>query len=298
VRTFIIIFFLLPFYTIGQKRYADDIFTATSVETYEYSNKENEPLQLDFYKPENDNLKDRALIVFVHGGGFSTGKRDDSEIKKLAKAFTRKGYVVASVSYRLTRKGKGFGCDTPATIKKETFKNAGEDVLDAICFLIDKKEQFNIDPLKIILAGSSAGAEAALAITYNKHLYFKNSIRYNHISPVAMVSLAGALIDVHSITKKNAVPGIFFHGTEDPLVPYKSAPHHYCDAEKPGYLILHGSKTITDKLKQLDSSYLLYTIQGAKHNIFEITDEKLSTIFNFLNEVVIKEKKYQKSIIY
>ncbi|NAS29516.1 alpha/beta hydrolase fold domain-containing protein [Flavobacteriaceae bacterium R38] len=289
--------FFLPATIFSQTRYVDDIFPSAFKTTYEYSNKGGESLQLDFYSSKDDSLKNRPLVVFMHGGGFSTGYRNDAEITKLAKAFAKKGYPVASISYRLTRKGKGFGCDTPVKEKLEAFKLAGEDLLDAVCFLSDKKERFKIDPSKIVLAGSSAGAEGILIATYNKSLFFKNNDRYKNIKPVAVVSLAGAILNVDQITKTNAVPGVFFHGTEDPLVPYATASHHYCDPEKSGYMILHGSKSITDKLKTLNSNYLLYSIKNAKHDIFEITEEKLKVIFDFLNTVVIHKKGYQKSIL-
>ena len=295
MRAFIILF-LLPINIIGQTRYIDNVFSSVSVLTYEYSQKEGESLKLDFYNPKNDSLRSRPLLVFMHGGGFAIGVRNDEEIVKLATSFAKKGYPVASISYRLSRKGKGFNCNTPVKDKMDAFKLGGEDLLDAVCFIIDRKEEFNIDPSKIILAGSSAGAEAILMSTYNRDLFFKGNLRYEAVKPAAIVSLAGALTNLELITSKNNYPGIFFHGTEDPLVPYQTAPHHFCDDKKAGYLILHGSKSITDKLKSLDTSYLLYTIEGGKHDIFEITENKIAVIKDFLNEVVIKEKKYQKSL--
>lgn len=288
--------FFLPLTIFSQTRYIDNVFSSASKTTYEYSNKGEESLQLDFYSSKEDDLKSRPLVVFMHGGGFSTGERDDEEITKLAIAFAKKGYPVASISYRLTRKDKGFGCNTPVEDKIEAFKLAGEDLLDAVCFLTDKKEQFRIDTSKIVLAGSSAGAEGVLIATYNKELFFKNNDRYKNIKPIAVVSLAGAILDIDQIVKTNAIPGVFFHGTKDPLVPYATASHHYCSPEKPGHMVLHGSKSITDKLKQLNSNYLLYSIKDAGHNIFEITEEKLKVIFEFLDTVVIHEKNYQKSI--
>ncbi len=284
-----------PISIFSQTRYLDDLFTATSKTTYSYS-KTTDSLKLDFYSPKNDDLKERPLLIFVHGGGFAIGQRDDSEIIKIANAFVKKGYLVASISYRLTRQGKSFGCTTEVEEKLDAFKKAGEDLLQATCFLIDKKEEFNIDENKIIWAGSSAGAEALLMTAYNRSLFFKKNNPYNTIKPAAVISLAGAILDIN-ISKKNAIPGIFFHGVKDPLVPYKSASHHFCDKNAPGYLIFHGSKSITNKLKELDTSYTLYTITEGKHDIFETTDKKLTVIFKFLEKVVIKKEFFQETII-
>lgn len=290
---FILLF--LPVCLIAQTRYVDDTFSSVLTTTYQYSIKGTDSLNLDFYEPENDILKKRPIMIFMHGGGFAIGKRDDDEIIKLATSFAKKGYLVASISYRLSRKGKGFDCNTLVSDKMDAFRFGGEDLLDAILFLIDKRKSLRIDSKKIVLAGSSAGAEAILMATYNKDLFFKVNKRYQSIRPSAIISLAGALTNLELITKKNAYPGLFFHGTEDPLVPYKTAAHHYCDPEKAGYLILHGSKSISDKLKSLNASYLLYTIEGAKHDIFEITEEKIQTITYFLQEVVIREGFIQKN---
>ena len=297
IKHFIVLFIFLPYVFIAQERFLENTFDTINKETYEYSVKDGASLKFDFYHPENDTSQMRPLLVFMHGGGFAIGKRDDEEIIKLAENFARKGYVVASISYRLSRKDKGFNCDTSVEDKMEAFRLAGEDLLDAICFLIDRKEKFRINPEKIIMGGSSAGAETILMATYDKDIFFKTSEKYKNIKPAAIISLAGALTNIELITSKNAYPGIFFHGTEDPLVPYETAPHHYCDKNKAGYLILHGSKTLADKLKELNSDYLLYTITGGKHDIFEITPEKFSAIVDFLFTVVIKEKTYQKHLV-
>ena len=44
-------------------------------------------------------------MVFVHGGGFSGGNRNSAEIVDEATTLARRGYVTASISYRLTPGG-------------------------------------------------------------------------------------------------------------------------------------------------------------------------------------------------
>lgn len=79
--------------------------------------------------------------------------------------------------------------------------------------------------------------------------------------------MAGAIPDTTRLYNESAVPSLLFHGTDDNLVPYATAPHHYCDKDKPGYLILHGSKTIADKLGQLEVPCWLHTSCGAGHEM-------------------------------
>ena len=61
-------------------------------------------LQLDFYKPFVKSDEPRPLMVLMHGGGFAEGNRNGGGELKFCQAMAEKGYAVASISYRLTRK--------------------------------------------------------------------------------------------------------------------------------------------------------------------------------------------------
>ncbi|WP_340063455.1 alpha/beta hydrolase [Ascidiimonas aurantiaca] len=291
-----ILFFLAVTFLSAQERYIDSVFSNIHVETMSYIQKDGISLDLDFYQPVKDTLSKRPLFVFVHGGGFSSGKRDHKEIVKLAYSTASRGYAVASLSYRLTRKGKSFSCDCPASEKIETFRAVTTDILDALLFLVNQKEKLQIDEQRIILAGSSAGAEGILIAAYNREVVNADK-KYAHIKPAVVVSLAGALLDIRYITKENAVPGVFFHGTADPLVPYDSAPHHYCEQNTPGYIMLDGSATIVKKLEDLDQSFLFYSFKGAGHNIFKIPFDRMQEIYFFIDQVVNSKKLSQTRIL-
>ncbi|MGA8853371.1 MAG: alpha/beta hydrolase, partial [Christiangramia sp.] len=206
------------------------------------------------------------------------------------------GYTVGLISYRLKRKETGFGCDYEAAGKIKTFQLAAEDFMDAVKFMKDNSVKFNIDSENIIVGGSSAGAEAVLNAVYNPDLMFDNPEKYSDIKFSAVMSLAGAIVDARYLNEEQAIPGIFFHGTDDNLVPYATAAHHYCETTQTGYLILDGSKTIVDKLEKLNSSYLFYTFNGARHEISGMPFDHLPEVFNFLNEVVFNKSKIQSRI--
>jgi hypothetical protein len=109
---------------------------------------------------------------------------------------------------------------------------------------------------KIILAGSSAGAEAVLHAAYwtandlidlPEQPALPEDFKYGGV-----ISMAGALVDTNLITKENAIPTLLFHGTCDNLVPFGTAPHHYCDESDKGYLMLHGANSIAKRLHHLN----------------------------------------------
>lgn len=288
-----ILLLLLSFSISAQQRFIDESFQLQKTETKTYATKEGEELKLDIYQPKNDTMQHRPVIIFMHGGGFAGGTRTNPAEVNFAETAAKKGYVAVQISYRLTRKGQSFGCDYEASGKRETFKMAAEDFMDAVNFMVKNKEEYNINPAKIIVGGSSAGAEAVLNAVYNEKLMFQDFSKYQNFDFAGVFSLAGAIVDAQYITEENAVPGVFFHGTEDNLVPYATAPHHWCDLDQPGYIILDGSKTITEKLKKLNTSYLLYSFEGGKHEHSGMPFAHFPEVFHFFNSVFLNGENQQ-----
>ncbi|NJL77094.1 MAG: alpha/beta hydrolase fold domain-containing protein [Saprospiraceae bacterium] len=249
------------------QRYKLPVFEAVEKKTYTYAQKAGIALDLDIYQPQNDQQIKRPLLLYVHGGGFSGGRRDEEHTIKFAEQLVKSGYVVASISYRLTMKGQSFGCDQPTPNKIKTFQLAVEDIWSATNFLLENADKFGVDSTKIALAGSSAGAEAILHAGYwtSEHLLTESPKLPNNFKYAALISMAGAIIDLNLITAQNAIPTQFFHGTCDPLVPYGSAAHHYCGYGDAGYLMLHGAASITTRLKDLEQPFHTITFCGGKH---------------------------------
>ena len=284
--------------TVAQEKYIDSLYKVNPVKTEIYSTIDGEELIIDLYQPEISKSEETPLIIFMHGGGFSGGSPKNPAEVEFARIAAAKGYSVGLISYRLVRKGKetGFGCDFEATGKIETFQLAAEDFMDAALFMKKNAEKFNIDPETIIVGGSSAGAEGVLNAVYNPDLMFDDLTKYSDIKFSAVMSLAGAIVDTRYLNEKNAIPGIFFHGTDDSLVPYATAPHHYCENDKAGYIILDGSETIVEKLDKLNTSYLFYSFKDARHEISGMPFEHLPEVFRFLKQVVFNHNKIQSTV--
>lgn len=281
------IFILFSVQLFSQVRYLDQIKDEIIKETFTYVSKDGQDLDLDVYRPEFDAEYERATIIYVHGGGFQRGERDNERITTFCTQLAERGYVAASISYRLTRKDteSGFGCECPAEEKMNTFYAAMEDIQDATFFLIQNRESLGIDAQQIILAGSSAGAEAVLNAAYQPPYCY--GLDSGPVSYAGVMSMAGAVPDTIGIYDESAIPSLFFHGTDDPLVPYATAPHHYCEKEAPGYLVLHGPKTISRKLEQLNVPFWLHTTCGGGHEMAskpmtEYFDEIVEFCFNFV----------------
>lgn len=298
MNTKIITFLLLitASIAIGQTRYIDAVFDSISSQTYNYSIKGKDTLKLDLYESFYDTSKKKPLLVIMHGGGFNSGERNSASLISLAENIAKKGFVVASIDYRLLSANKSINCSYPVSKKLKVFANGVYDLLSALEFLVKYKSNFKIDDSKIILVGISAGAESILNATYNRNLAIKNTKRFEHIKPAAVITVSGALLNADLIQKKNAVPGVFYHGVDDRVVPYGKGAHQSCNLKSKGFLIIDGSERITEKLESFNSSFLLYSYLNQGHYNFDLPNDDIRQAFVFINKVVFENKPYQARI--
>ncbi|MBA6152497.1 alpha/beta hydrolase [Gelidibacter maritimus] len=271
-------------------------FSQANVTTYTYAIKGLDTLKMDVYTPKKMKTNDSVpVLLWMHGGGFVGGSRNNSSEVKLAELAAEKGYLGISISYRLTRKGQptGFGCDCPRADKLLTFKYAAIDFLDAAKFIYENKDLLGADTTKIIAGGSSAGAEGMLNAVYMREYFIDNLKNYEHINFAGVFSLAGAMVNADYVSADNALPSVFFHGTADNLVPFASAAHHLCKSEKKGYIILDGSSTIVDRLVELEMPYYFYKVIGGKHELSSIPFDQLDEVFAFFDQTVFRKEIIQ-----
>lgn len=109
----------------------------------------------------------QPLIIFVHGGGFENGSKEDAQPKVLPYALG--GFVVANLDYRLTADNE----NSPAQ-RLRAMQSALEDVQNAVRFLKKNAEQYHLDPNRIAMLGVSAGGATTLL----------NAVEYDHAGAV------------------------------------------------------------------------------------------------------------------
>ncbi len=191
-----------------------------------------ENLVMDIYQPSGDTEQFRPLIVWVHGGSFIAGTKNEQDVTDLSIAFAKRGYVCASINYRL-------GIPIPfgeANATKAVYR-AVQDMKAAIRFFRKDAATANvykIDPEIIFGGGSSAGALTALHLAYLNEISeipaLIDTVQLGGIegesgnpgysSEVnAVINLCGALGDKTYIVPGD-VPFVSMHGTNDQTVPY------------------------------------------------------------------------------
>jgi len=95
---------------------------------------------LDFWKAEGEGP--RPLLVYIHGGGWTGGDKKQSADN--FRPYLEKGISYAAINYRLTG-----DVPLPAPV---------HDAARAIQFIKSKAAEWNIDKMRIVLTGGSAGA--------------------------------------------------------------------------------------------------------------------------------------------
>ena len=111
-----------------------------------------QPLLLDVWTPPAGSGP-RPLVVLVHGGGFQGGTRDQWDGG--AMDFATRGYVVASISYRLRPASQ------PLLPKAA---DAIDDGMESIRWLKANAATYGIDTTRIAMMGTSAGGVVALGV--------------------------------------------------------------------------------------------------------------------------------------
>jgi acetyl esterase/lipase len=205
------------------------------IKDIEYKNINGKSLQLDLYKPAN--LQDPApLLVFIHGGGWKSGKRSDYLIYLVD--FARKGYVTATVSYRLLNDGPYPAC--------------AEDIRDAVGWFFRNGEKYGYDPDRIALIGGSAGGHLAMLGGYGWGETNGTADSINH-KIKAVVDIYGPADLTTDYARNHTLVTSFLARSyeEAPALYEEASPVHYLDKDDPPTLILHGT---SDRLVPISQS--------------------------------------------
>ncbi|MBK6612004.1 MAG: T9SS type A sorting domain-containing protein [Sphingobacteriales bacterium] len=134
---------------------------------------------LDLSFPSNDIPPDcgRPLMIIVHGGAWYGGDKSDLMLAFLRTDFAKRGYVTASVNYRLglfnTDQNINCGLDgwkcLNMTDTSEWYRanyRGIQDVRGAVRYLVNNKDLYQINPNNIFLVGESAGAFVVLGAAF------------------------------------------------------------------------------------------------------------------------------------
>ena len=198
--------------------------------TYMVARRDTCDLYMDVYEPTvipGDTLQ-RPTILYVFGGGFITGQRDDPWVLPWFKLLNENGYRVVSVDYRLGLKGVPMKFDLfhliqSANYTKKAVDMGVEDVFAAVRYLADHQEELGVDMDNVVISGSSAGAMISLSSELEAcNRTVRAAILPEGFHFAGVMSFAGAIMSDSGKPeyKRTPCPQLLIHGTEDGAVAY------------------------------------------------------------------------------
>ena len=276
--------------------------TAVSNKIFQMGNAINETpldLHLDIFRPQDDTLQKRPLVMLVHGGAFYFGSKDDKSITQWCQHLASMGYVTASIDYRI-----GF-LPTMGSIERAGYR-AVQDAHAAMRFLVSHQEEYGIDTSMLFVGGCSAGAITTLNLAfmtnetrpeYSHSGFLKpdlgdidtsgNAIKSNfHIKGI--VDMWGAMPDT-TLMRGHDIPILAFHGDADDIVPYDyNYPFGIAGVLKTMLVEkMYGSSCIVDCAIKSGHKAQLVTFSGYKHSPHvDPTTKKLNDNFFIIQDMM------------
>ncbi|MBR3491575.1 MAG: alpha/beta hydrolase fold domain-containing protein [Bacteroidales bacterium] len=250
------IILLLAIFLAGMTAFGQDM------KTYQYAERDTLQLYLDFYTPEHVN-DSTICLVYVFGGGFIGGHRDGKWEKAYFKQLVEKGFMVASIDYRLGLiRAKNIGVLNTDPVEKAVYM-ATEDAISALHYLLEHAKELKVNKDYIVMIGSSAGAITSLQVDYAMCNGFLNSdILPEDFRLAGVVSYAGAIFSHEGKVQyrnREPAPTMMFHGTMDNLVSYKGISFFNV-----GFF---GTDALVKRFEKYDYPYFARRFEGYGHSV-------------------------------
>lgn len=206
------------------ERYLERIFPEVAVDrdvAYgaapdEYGDRQE--LNVDVYTPVGDDLATRPAIVLAHGGGFVGGNK--SHMAGLATAYAQRGFVALSIEYRMHEAAGGISFP-PDAAETARILDAKHDMQAAVRWIRAKAGTYGVDPQRVAVGGSSAGAVMAVVAATLPDDPGSSGTPGISSKVCTAISMMGA--GDPALVDAGDAGAIFFHGDQDTVVPYSAA---------------------------------------------------------------------------
>lgn len=180
---------------------------------------------IDFHAAKT--TKPAPLVLFVHGGGWKRGGKDNATGRLKAPHYNALGYHFASINYRL--------------VPDATVEQQAADVAAALAELLRRADTLKIDRRRVVLMGHSAGAHLVALVGTDPRYLSAAGLSMADLSGV--IPLDGAAYDVPAQMAENArLMGDTYKQAfgDDPARQRALSPtHHAAAPNAPAFLILH-----------------------------------------------------------
>ena len=227
------------------------------------------------------------VVMFLHGRGWREGSRQD--MNQFIEGMAGLGYVSVTIEYRLVPAAR-----FPAQV---------EDCKAAVRWLRANATKYRIDPGQIGVVGFSAGGHLALMLGVtgpNDGLEGTGGNPDQSSRVQAVVSFFGPT-DFSTrdwpgdLEREVIVPFLGGSVAERPDAYRKASPYNYVTKDAPPFLFFHGSddelvpvdqsKRLADKLKNAGVPVQLVVLEGERHGFSDANNQKaMREMLDFLGE--------------
>ncbi|WP_316749883.1 alpha/beta hydrolase [Pedobacter gandavensis] len=244
--------------------FAGQIFTAAAqikvAKDIDYGKAEGKiSNQLNIYYPE-DTIAKKGVILFIHGGSWSSGKKET--YWWLGRNLARKGLVAVIINYGLA--------------PDQQYPQMAADCATALDWVSQHIGSYGGNPERIFLMGHSAGGHLAELINADPQYLTATGFK-GEIKGVILNDAFG--LDMQEYLSKAEKDDNYYNFlrtfTENPVIWTKASPLNYVQQIKNPHLIFYGAKTYpaiqiqSERLqKQLTAQHIpneIHIIKGKKH---------------------------------
>jgi len=211
---------------------------------------------LDIYLPRE--ARNAPVLIFVHGGGWRRGSKDQMAHAQFASLFPPQGFVTVVPNYRLSTVA-GF----PAQI---------EDLAGAFAWTYRNIHEYGGDPNKIFVSGHSAGGHLACLLALDTRYLDRLNVPAGAVKGVLALSAIYDIPEMKDRALKTLVEPAF--GT-DPSAWRQASPIHHVRSGLPPFLILYAqrdtntlkaqARRFADALKQKNTPVVVAELEREGH---------------------------------
>ena len=280
--------------TCADGRYYKEIFNCT-IDSVTYS--DTFGLMMNIFQPTGDTLSARPLIILAHEGSFAAGTNRDQDftVDSLCWRFARRGYVTASIDYRLSTLAAMF--TDSSTAVTEVIQAVSDGKAAIRYFMKDRAttNTYRIDTNNIFIGGNSAGAVLYMHVGYMQDtaglpgyiiaaMDSNGGFEGNSGNPgyttksTGVIDLAGGLNRV-SFVQPGGKPSVNCQGDLDQIVPY------YCADAYDGFIHVElcGLGSLQPQFTAESIYNMSMVFPGAGHVPWDADPTELNTVDSFVS---------------
>jgi acetyl esterase/lipase len=201
----------------------------------------NDPLQtMDIYLPAGRSATSTKVMILIHGGAWIQGDKSDFNDYIDTLKQRQPGYAIFNINYRLVNQASA----------TNLFPTQENDVKNAVAFIAEKLNSYNVSN-KMVLLGASAGGHLALLQGYKNNTAVSAKAIIDFFGPVSMTGMyyypASPIVPAIIATVTGGTP------TSVPDLYYQSSPINFITSQSPPTIIFQGGADSLVNPSQSDS---------------------------------------------